>query len=66
MIDKEKIMQGLKSRKLMLAVGVFVITTVLLWFSKVDMGIWSNITIMSVGGYMATNAITKFAAPKGK
>ncbi len=59
-------MQGLKSRKLMLAVGVFVITTALLWYGKVDMGIWSNITIMSVGGYMATNAITKFAGTKGK
>ena len=59
-------MNGFKSRKLMLAVGVFAITTALLWFSKVDMGIWENITMVSVGGYMATNAVTKFATPKAK
>jgi len=54
-------MDGVKSRKFILAVAVFAITSALLWFAKVDMGVWENITMVSVGGYMATNAVTKFA-----
>lgn len=55
---------SLKSRKLILAVAVFILTSVFLWFAKIDMGVWERITMVSIGGYMATNAITKFAKVK--
>lgn len=52
---------GLYSRKWLTGIGVFIVISVFLWFEKIDMGVFERLTMLSVGGYLAANAITKFA-----
>jgi len=46
-----------ESRKLSVAVGVEILTTFLLWFDKIPATTWENVTIATVVGFCASQAV---------
>lgn len=60
-------MEGWTSRKLVFASVWQLVFTVLVYFGKLPPATYESLTYVTIGGYLAANAITKFSGlPKEK
>ena len=46
---------GLASRKFILAMTAAVSASILVWFAKIDAGVYSAVMIATIGAYLAAN-----------
>lgn len=48
-----------RSRKFVMSMGVVISASVLVWFGRIDAGVYSAVVIAVVGGYLAANVTQK-------
>lgn len=55
----ETLIARLGGRTFLLTLGCGVVTSVLVWFGKIDGGTYATVTLGTVGAYIAANAVQK-------
>lgn len=50
-----QIHDGVRSRRFWVTIACFVTFTGLLWFGKINAGVYSNLMIFFIGGFLASN-----------
>lgn len=53
---------GMRSRKFILAMTAAVSASVLVWFGKIDAGVYSSVMIADIGAYLTANVAQKVMA----
>lgn len=62
----ETVLQRAGGRKFLATLAVVASASVLVWFSKIDAGVYSAVIIAVVGGFLTSNVVQKAVAAKGQ